>query len=154
MVNFMPNTLPEGVPRGGENIFDMLMIPGPDSSDSVAWPEATMSFDLSAPLIDFPAPVPNSPLPHRPPEKDSSGKSCTGGFCAKDCNCPTSDGSSSSTTACTEAYKMVLQYNHKGLDMVEINIRLWSGFKAGNQGCGGCTVDNKVLFDLLGYISI
>lgn len=140
--------------RGDENIFDMLVIPGAEVSDSIAWPDATPSFDLSAPLIDFSTPVPNSPFLQIPSERDNSDKSCTGGFCAEDCNCPTSNGSTSNRTPCTEAYQMVLQYNRKGLDMVEINVRLWSGFRAGKEGCGGCTVDNKVLFDLLGYISI
>lgn len=154
MFDSMPNVPPESMPRGDENIFDMLVIPEAEVSDSIALPDATPSFDISAPLIDIPTLVQNSPFLQMPPERGSSDKSCTGGFCAEDCNCPTSNGSTCSTTACTEAYKMVLQYNRKGLDMVEINIRLWSGFRAGKEGCGGCTVDNKVLFDLLGYISI
>lgn len=154
MLNFTPDLNTESIPPGGENLFDMLLLPGAEASDSVAWPDATPLFDLSAPLIDFPTPVQNSPLLQMPSGKDISVKTCKGGFCAEDCNCPTSDGSTSSTTACTEAYQMVLQYNRKGLDMVEINIRLWSGFRAAKEGDGSCTVDNKVLFDLLGYISV
>jgi hypothetical protein len=154
MLDFMPNVNTESIPPADENLFDMLLLPGAEASDSVAWPDATPLFDLSAPLIDFPTAAQTSPLLQIPSERDSSAKKCTGGFCAEDCNCPTSNGSTRSTTACTEAYQMVLQYNRKGLDMVEINIRLWSGFRAGKEGDGGCTVDNKVLFDLLGYISV
>lgn len=149
----MPNVDTGSIPPADENLFDMLLLPGADASDSVTWSDATPLFDVSAPLIDFSTPAQIPPLLQMPSGRDSSAKTCTGGSCAGDCNCPTSSGSTCSATLCTEAYQMVLQYNTKGLDMVEINIRLWSGFRAGKEGGRGCTVDNKVLFDLLGYIS-
>ncbi|PVH81147.1 hypothetical protein DL98DRAFT_531600 [Cadophora sp. DSE1049] len=55
------------------------------------------------------------------------------------------------TTLCSEAYEMLRQHNKKGVDMIEIGIRLWNGFTKGDER--GCKVENKLLFSVLEYIS-
>lgn len=58
----------------------------------------------------------------------------------------------SDTTLCTIAYEMILQNNKKGVDMIEIAIRLWNGFVQGDRGDEGCKVENKLLHSVLDYI--
>jgi hypothetical protein len=55
------------------------------------------------------------------------------------------------TTLCSEAYEMLRQHNKKGVDMIEIGIRLWNGFTKGDGS--GCKVENKLLFSVLEYVS-
>jgi hypothetical protein len=56
------------------------------------------------------------------------------------------------TTPCTLAYKMIREHNKKGLDIVEICIRLWNGFVKGEENGEGCMVETKLLFNVLDYI--
>lgn len=56
------------------------------------------------------------------------------------------------TTLCTVAYEMIRQHNKKGVDMIEIGIRLWNGFVKGDRDDEGCKVENKLLFSVLDYI--
>lgn len=58
----------------------------------------------------------------------------------------------SGTTLCSVAYELVRQHNKRGVDMIEIGIRLWNGFVKGDE-VGGCKVENKLLFSVLEYIS-
>jgi hypothetical protein len=55
------------------------------------------------------------------------------------------------TTLCSVAYGLVRQHNKKGVDMMEICIRLWNGLIKGSEG-EGCKVENKLLFSVLEYI--
>ncbi|KAH6717116.1 hypothetical protein BKA61DRAFT_573176 [Leptodontidium sp. MPI-SDFR-AT-0119] len=55
------------------------------------------------------------------------------------------------STLCSEAYEMLRQHNKKGVDMIEIGIRLWNGFTKGDGN--GCKVENKLLFSVLEYVS-
>jgi hypothetical protein len=55
------------------------------------------------------------------------------------------------TTLCTVAYEMICQHNKKGVDMIEIGIRLWNGFIKGDRD-EGCKVEKKLLFSVLDYI--
>jgi len=57
------------------------------------------------------------------------------------------------TTLCTVAYEMIRQRNKKGVDMIEIAIRLWNGFVKGDYDNECCKVKNKLLFSVLDYIS-
>ncbi|TAQ90593.1 hypothetical protein B7494_g1084 [Chlorociboria aeruginascens] len=57
------------------------------------------------------------------------------------------------TTLCSVAYELVRQHNHRGLDMIDIGIRLWDGFRKGSKDDEGCKVENKLLFSVLEYIS-
>lgn len=63
-------------------------------------------------------------------------------------NLAESDGA---TTLCSVAYDLVRQHNKKGVDMMEICIRLWNGLVKGAEG-EGCKVENKLLFSVLEYI--
>lgn len=121
--------------------------------ESVDWFESTMSFDPSVPFLDVSQDLGNHPSPHQSQERNSSASTRTNSCCADELPQPVTDNWSENTTACIAAYKMILQYNSKGLDMVEINVRLWSGFRNRDRGSRGCTVENKVLFKLLEYIS-
>lgn len=56
-------------------------------------------------------------------------------------------------TLCTVAYDMIKNHNTRGVDMIEIGIRLWNGFVKG-EGDSGCKVQNKLLFGVLEYISV
>jgi hypothetical protein len=35
----------------------------------------------------------------------------------------------SGTTLCSEAYELLRRHNNRGVDMIEIGIRLWNGFR-------------------------
>lgn len=59
--------------------------------------------------------------------------------------------SDSATTLCSVAYDLVRQHNKKGVDMMEICIRLYNGLIKGDEG-EGCKVENKLLFSVLEYI--
>ena len=50
--------------------------------------------------------------------------------------------SDSDTTLCSVAYDLVRQHNKKGVDMMEICIRLWNGLIKGDEG-EGCKVENS-----------
>jgi hypothetical protein len=54
---------------------------------------------------------------------------------------------------CSVAFELVRQHNKRGLDMIEIGIRLWNGFMKGDPDGGGCKVDTKLLNNVLEYIS-
>jgi hypothetical protein len=58
----------------------------------------------------------------------------------------------SGTTLCSEAYELLWRHNSRGVDVIEIGIRLWNGFRKGD-GDQGCKVENKLLFSVLEYIS-
>lgn len=42
------------------------------------------------------------------------------------------------STLCSEAYGLIRQHNKKGVDMIEIGIRLWNGFSKGDPDGNGC----------------
>jgi hypothetical protein len=56
------------------------------------------------------------------------------------------------TTLCSVAYSLVSKHNKKGYDFAQLDLRLQVGY-TGRSICGGCTVDNKVLFRVLAEIS-
>jgi hypothetical protein len=62
-------------------------------------------------------------------------------------SCPTD----SSTILCSVAYELVREHNKRGVDMIEIGIRLWNGFVKG-EGDGGCKVEKELLYKVLEYI--
>lgn len=53
------------------------------------------------------------------------------------------------STLCTVAYDMIRQQNKRGVDMIEIGIRLWNGFIKGENDEEGCKVKNDLLFSVL-----
>ncbi len=92
---------------------------------------------------DFPLPLETQMTPAFPVD------SC----CSEKNDCPNSDNSGGDTTSCSVAFELVRKCNSRRLDMVEIYIRLWSGFQAGKKGREDCSVNNKVLFRVLDHIS-
>jgi len=73
-------------------------------------------------------------------------------LCPAKSSLPTTSQSDRATTLCSAAYKLIREHNKKGVDMIEIGIRLWNGFVKGD-GVGGCQVESKLLFSVLEYIS-
>jgi hypothetical protein len=59
----------------------------------------------------------------------------------------------SDTILCAVAYDLVRQHNKKGVDMIEIGIQLWNGFRKGNGDIEDCRVENKLLFSVLENIN-
>ncbi|KAE8328237.1 hypothetical protein BDV39DRAFT_204077 [Aspergillus sergii] len=57
------------------------------------------------------------------------------------------------TTLCAIAEELIKQHNRRGLDMAEIQKKLWAGFSNGLTTDEGCRVQNQVLFQVLDEIS-
>lgn len=57
------------------------------------------------------------------------------------------------TTACSVAFSLLLQNNHRGYSTSEIDSRLQVGYRKDHSVVEGCSVVNKVLFQLLSEIS-
>lgn len=57
------------------------------------------------------------------------------------------------TTLCAIAEDLIQQYNTRGVDMKEIQKKLWIGFRKGLAAGEGCRVQNQVLFQVLDEIS-
>ncbi|KAH8799753.1 hypothetical protein F5884DRAFT_811158 [Xylogone sp. PMI_703] len=66
---------------------------------------------------------------------------------------PPSTSDSESTTLCAEAYILVSQLNHRGLDAEAITCWLEEGFRRGRTKEEGCRVETRILFGLLDFIS-
>jgi hypothetical protein len=124
-----------------------------EQADLFQWTDVPTSFDFPQLLLSSVEPSDATSASLVRLQDNVSSEPPAGSFCAPDCSCPISGNYESNTTSCAVAYQMVLQYNAKRLDMVEIHIRLWKGFRAGKNGNKDCTVVNKVLFELLDYIS-
>ncbi|KAK6517487.1 hypothetical protein TWF281_004139 [Arthrobotrys megalospora] len=60
--------------------------------------------------------------------------------------------STTTTTLCSIAYEMVLKFNHKAYPLEELDRRLRCGYSGGYVMDEGCSIDNKVLFRVLGEI--
>ena len=72
-------------------------------------------------------------------------------LCSAESLLPISSQPGSGTTLCSVAYKLVREHNKRGVDMIEIGIRLWNGFVKG-EGDEGCKVENQLLSSVLEYI--
>ncbi|KAE8383615.1 hypothetical protein BDV26DRAFT_93381 [Aspergillus bertholletiae] len=57
------------------------------------------------------------------------------------------------TTLCAIAEELIKQHNRRGLDMAEIQKKLWAGFCNGLTTDEGCRVQNQILFQVLDEIS-
>ena len=93
---------------------------------------------FSAPSLPFPY---DSPL--SPPGVNL--------LCPAESLLPTSSRSDGGTTLCSVAYELIREHNKRGIDMIEIGIRLWNGFIK-DDGAGGCKVESELLFSVLEYI--
>lgn len=65
----------------------------------------------------------------------------------------TSSSCSESTTGCSIAFSMLLSNNSRGYTFSDINERLQAAYRQDNSVAEGCSVLNKVLFQLLSEIS-
>jgi hypothetical protein len=72
-------------------------------------------------------------------------------LCPAESLLPTCSQPDSGTTLCSVAYELVREHNKRGVDMIEIGIRLWNGFVKGD-GDNGCKVENELLSSVLEYI--
>jgi hypothetical protein len=115
--------------------FDMLFEPL----------QSTSSFDPSSMLQSFSA-------PSLPFSYDSSlSASGINPLCPAEFLLPTSSQRNSRTILCSVAYQLVREHNKRGVDMIEIGIRLWNGFVK-CEGDGGCKVEKELLSSVLEYI--
>ena len=63
----------------------------------------------------------------------------------------TGEQSSDATTLCSVAYELIRIHNKRGVDMMDIGIRLYNGFAKGKND-SGCTVKTALLLNVLEYI--
>jgi hypothetical protein len=136
------------MPNGSDEMFaeSFLQLP-PDEFDMLFEPPQTASsFDPSS--------IPQSfsrsslPFPYDSPLSPPGANL----LCPAESLLPTSSHSDSGTTLCSVAYELIHEHNKKGIDMIEIGIRLWNGFIK-DDGAGGCKVENELLFSVLEYIN-
>lgn len=57
------------------------------------------------------------------------------------------------TTLCAIAEELISQYNTRGVEVAEIQKKLWAGFSRGAATGDGCRVQNQILFQVLDDIS-
>lgn len=74
------------------------------------------------------------------------------------CGCPADDSSWPAdedilnSTLCAIAEELISQYNTRGVELAEIQRKLWTGFSRSTTG-DGCRVQNQILFQVLNEIS-
>ena len=132
---------------------------GPCSSEKQTDGDVSQADQLKRPVLPAPEPKtaqedqkPPVPVPeHGSVESSSKGQSV--------CDCLPDDDSVPTnkdvlnTTLCAIAEELINQYNTRGVDMTEIQKKLWDGFcKSGATG-EGCRVQNHILFQVLDEIS-
>ena len=115
--------------------FDMLLEPLQSTS---SFEPSSIPQSFSAPSLPFPYYLSLSAPGVNP-------------LCPAESLLPTSNQPDSGTTLCSVAYELVREHNNRGVDMIEIGIRLWNGFVKG-EGDGGCKVENELLYSVLEYI--
>lgn len=143
----------EGVGAGSPQCQRKSNCAGPCSSDGQANGDVTQVDKLKQPVS--PAPEPKT-VPQEPPVPRGSAESSRS---QSVCGCLPDDDSLPrnedvlNTTLCAIAEELISQYNTRGVDMAEIQRKLWDGFcKSGATG-EGCRVQNHILFQVLDEIS-
>ena len=135
------------MPNGSDEMFaeSFLQLPA-DEFDMLFEPlQTTSSFDPSSIPQSFSGPF--LPLPYDSPLFPPGVNL----LCPAESLLPTSTQSDSGTTLCSVAYELIREHNKRGIDMIEIGIRLWNGFIK-DDGAGGCKVESELLFSVLEYI--
>jgi hypothetical protein len=119
--------------------------------DLLNWPDEPPALDFSQIINE----LTGSQLPAAAlPAQNLDTPSLPSSSCCADSHCCSRPGDSDEDrTSCSVAFELVRRYNSKGLNMVEICVRLWGGFRVGKKGREDCTVNNKVLFGVLDHIS-
>ena len=149
---------PEGVAAGSQCQGKSKCV-GPCSSDKQADGDASRVDQLKRPVLPAPeqkTAQENQKPPVPVPEQGSVESSKRG---QSVCDCLPDDDSVPrnedvlNTTLCAIAEELINQYNTRGVDMTEIQKKLWDGFcKSGATG-EGCRVQNHILFQVLDEIS-
>jgi hypothetical protein len=143
----MPTTEGPSIPNGSDEMFadSFLQLPA-DEFDMLFEPlQTTSSLDPSS--IPQSVSGPSLPLPYDSPLFPLGVNL----LCPPESLLPTSSQSDSGTTLCSVAYRLICEHNKRGIDMIEIGIRLWNGFVK-DDGAAGCKVENELLFSVLEYI--
>lgn len=146
----------EGV-RAGSQCQGKRNCAGPCSSDKQMDGDASRVDQLKQPVL--PAPEPKmAPQEHEEPVPvrdlvESSSRSQAVCDCLPDDDSVPTNEDVLNTTLCAIAEELINQYNTRGVDMTEIQKKLWDGFcKSGATG-EGCRVQNHILFQVLDEIS-
>ena len=132
---------------------------GPCSSDKQTDGDTSQADQLERLVSPAPEPkmVPQEhekshvPVPERG-SAESSSKSQSVCGCIADDSLPTNEDVLN-TTLCAIAEELINQYNTRGVDMTEIQKKLWDGFCKSDATGEGCRVQNHILFQVLDVIS-
>jgi hypothetical protein len=113
-----------------------------------------MSFlGVGAPLWDYPIDLP----PHLIPDlagMASAYYETVANTVTKNNVLPSGDQhTAGNTVPCSLAFKLVIQCNNKGFDLVELDIRLRDGYRAARNPMEGCSIDNSVLLAVLADVA-
>lgn len=142
---------PAALPEYTDELFadSFLSLPGDDFPGE----DSGLLFETSqeAPAVDDPILPHENPLPVLCAKPSSSIPAEVPNFFCSESSLPATSQRDAETTSCSDAYEMLRQHNKKGVDMIEIGIRLWNGFTKGDER--GCKVENKLLFSVLEYVS-
>jgi hypothetical protein len=142
----VPNEV-ASLPNTSDEMFadSFLQLPADDFDMMFEPLQTNSSFDPSF--------VPESPSRSPPPFPYDSSLTLLvdNPLCPAESFLPTSSQSDNGTTLCSVAYELIREHNKRGIDMIEIGIRLWNGFVKGDGVCG-CKVENELLFSVLEYI--
>jgi hypothetical protein len=143
----MPTAEGASMPNSSDEMFaeSFLHLPAGEFDMLFEPLQTTSSFDPSSIPQSFSGP--SLPLPYNSPLFPPGVNL----LCPAESLLPTSTQSDSGTTLCSVAYELIRENNKRGIDMIEIGIRLWNGFVK-DDGAGGCKVKNELLFSVLEYI--
>ncbi|PMD11971.1 hypothetical protein NA56DRAFT_695808 [Hyaloscypha hepaticicola] len=135
------------MPNSSDEMFadSFLQLPADEFGMLFEPLQTTSSFDSSSITQRFSGPF--LPLPYNPPLVPPGVNL----LCPVESLLPISSQSDSGTTLCSVAYELIREHNKRGIDMIEIGIRLWNGFVKGDRA-GGCKVENELLFSVLEYL--
>jgi hypothetical protein len=142
----VPNEVASLHNTSDEMLVDSFLQLPADEFDMMFGPlQTNSSFDSSF----MPESPPGPPLPF--PHDSSLTPLVDNPLCPAESFLLTSSQSDKGTTLCSVAYELIREHNKRGIDMIEIGIRLWNGFVKGDGVCG-CEVENELLFSVLEYI--
>lgn len=115
--------------------------------------EEQISDEISCSKTQRSSCAPEHELPciaQNPTTEFAGGQSVCG--CAEDDSSLPADTDILNSTLCAIAEELISQYNTRGVELAEIQRKLWAGFSRSATG-DGCRVQNQVLFQVLNEIS-
>lgn len=147
---------PEGVAAGSQ-CKGKSNCAGPCSSGKQTDGDSSRVDQLKQPVL--PAPEPKmAPQEHEKPVPvrdliEFSSRSQSVCDCLPDDDSVPTNEDVLNTTLCAIAEELINQYNTRGVDMTEIQKKLWDGFCKSRATGEGCRVQNHILFQVLDEIS-